>query len=38
MAMHKPPAWVKPGCIVEVEVEKLGWLINPIPQGPAPDA
>jgi 2,4-diketo-3-deoxy-L-fuconate hydrolase len=36
--MHKPPAWLKPGSIVEVEVEKLGRLTNPITEGPAPDA
>jgi 2-keto-4-pentenoate hydratase/2-oxohepta-3-ene-1,7-dioic acid hydratase in catechol pathway len=36
--MHKPPAWLKPGSIVEVEVENLGRLINPITEGPAPDA
>lgn len=36
--MHKPPAWLKPGSTVEVEVEKLGRLINPITEGPAPDA
>ena len=36
--MHKPPAWLKPGSTVEVEVEKLGRLINPIAEGPAPDA
>ncbi|GAC1505397.1 MAG: fumarylacetoacetate hydrolase family protein [Bradyrhizobium sp.] len=36
--MHKPPAWLKPGSIVEVEVENLGRLINPITEGPAPNA
>jgi 2,4-diketo-3-deoxy-L-fuconate hydrolase len=36
--MHKPPAWLKPGSLVEVEVENLGRLINPITEGPAPDA
>jgi len=36
--MHKPPAWLKPGSTVEVEVEKLGRLINPITEGLAPDA
>ncbi|MEA2892810.1 MAG: 2,4-didehydro-3-deoxy-L-rhamnonate hydrolase [Bradyrhizobium sp.] len=38
MAMHKPPAWLELGSIVEVEVEKLGRLVNPITEGPAPDA
>ena len=37
-AMHKPPAWLKPGSVVEVEVEGLGRLSNPITEGPAPDA
>jgi 2-keto-4-pentenoate hydratase/2-oxohepta-3-ene-1,7-dioic acid hydratase in catechol pathway len=36
--MHKPTAWLKPDSIVEVEIEKLGRLTNPIPEGPAPDA
>jgi 2-keto-4-pentenoate hydratase/2-oxohepta-3-ene-1,7-dioic acid hydratase in catechol pathway len=36
--MHKPPAWLKPGSTVEVEVEKLGRLVNPIIEGPAADA
>jgi 2-keto-4-pentenoate hydratase/2-oxohepta-3-ene-1,7-dioic acid hydratase in catechol pathway len=36
--LHKPPAWLKPGSIVEVEVEGLGRLQNPIIEGPAPDA
>ena len=36
--MHKPPAWLKPGSIVEVEVENLGRLVNSITEGPAPDA
>ena len=36
--MHKPPAWLKPGSQVEVEVENLGRLINPIIEGPAADA
>ena len=38
MAMHKPPAWLKPGSMVEVEIEKLGRPINPIAEGSAPDA
>jgi 2-keto-4-pentenoate hydratase/2-oxohepta-3-ene-1,7-dioic acid hydratase in catechol pathway len=38
MAMYKPPAWLETGSIVEVEIEKLGRLINPITEGPAPDA
>lgn len=37
-AMHKPPAWLKPGSIVEVEIDKLGRLVNPITEGSAPDA
>jgi 2-keto-4-pentenoate hydratase/2-oxohepta-3-ene-1,7-dioic acid hydratase in catechol pathway len=37
-ALHKPPAWLKPGSIVQVEVEGLGRLQNPIIEGPAPDA
>jgi 2,4-diketo-3-deoxy-L-fuconate hydrolase len=37
-ALHKPPAWLKPGSTVEVEVEGLGRLQNPIIEGPAPDA
>ena len=36
--MHKPPAWLKPGSTVEVEVEGLGRLSNPITEGPAADA
>jgi 2,4-diketo-3-deoxy-L-fuconate hydrolase len=36
--LHKPPAWLKPGSTVEVEVQGLGRLINPITEGPAPDA
>jgi 2,4-diketo-3-deoxy-L-fuconate hydrolase len=36
--LHKPPAWLKPGSTVEVEVEGLGRLQNPIIEGPAPDA
>jgi 2,4-diketo-3-deoxy-L-fuconate hydrolase len=36
--MHKPPAWLKPGSTLEVEVEKLGRLVNPIIEGPAADA
>ena len=38
MAMTKPPAWLEPGSIVEVDIEKLGRLVNPITEGPAPDA
>ena len=37
-AMHKPPAWLKPGATVTVEVEGLGRLVNPITEGPALDA
>ena len=33
--MHKPPAWLKPSSIVEVELEGLGRLTNPITEGPA---
>jgi 2,4-didehydro-3-deoxy-L-rhamnonate hydrolase len=36
--LHKPPAWLKPGSTVEVQVEGLGRLANPITEGPAPDA
>ena len=36
--LHKPPAWLKPGSTVEVEVDGLGRLTNPITEGPAPDA
>ncbi|MCP4620976.1 MAG: fumarylacetoacetate hydrolase family protein [Bradyrhizobium sp.] len=36
--LHKPPAWLKPGSTVEVEVEGLGRLHNPIIEGPAPNA
>jgi 2,4-didehydro-3-deoxy-L-rhamnonate hydrolase len=36
--LHEPPAWLKPGSTVEVEVEGLGRLTNPITEGPAPDA
>jgi 2-keto-4-pentenoate hydratase/2-oxohepta-3-ene-1,7-dioic acid hydratase in catechol pathway len=36
--MHKPPAWLLPGSTVEVEVEGLGRLTNPVTEGPAPDA
>lgn len=36
--LHKPPAWLKPGSIVEVEVKGLGRLQNPIIEGPAPNA
>jgi 2,4-didehydro-3-deoxy-L-rhamnonate hydrolase len=36
--LHKPPAWLKPGSVVEVAVEGLGRLQNPITEGPAPDA
>ena len=36
--LHTPPAWLKPGSTVEVEVEGLGRLTNPITEGPAPDA
>ena len=37
-ALHNPPAWLKPGSTVEVEVEGLGRLHNPIFEGLAPDA
>jgi 2,4-diketo-3-deoxy-L-fuconate hydrolase len=36
--LHKPPAWLQPGSAVEVEVEGLGRLTNPITEGPAPNA
>lgn len=35
-ALHKPPAWLKPGSIVDMQVEGLGRLVNPIIEGPAP--
>jgi hypothetical protein len=38
MAMQKPSAWLEPRSIVEVEIKKIGRLINPITEGPAPDA
>jgi 2,4-didehydro-3-deoxy-L-rhamnonate hydrolase len=34
-AMHKPPAWLKPGTSVRVSVEGLGQLSNPVIEGPA---
>ena len=34
-ALHKPPAWLRPGSTVEVQVEGLGRLTNPIIEGPA---
>jgi 2-keto-4-pentenoate hydratase/2-oxohepta-3-ene-1,7-dioic acid hydratase in catechol pathway len=37
-AMHKPPAWLKPGSTVTARVEHLGQLANPITEGPAFDA
>jgi 2,4-didehydro-3-deoxy-L-rhamnonate hydrolase len=37
-AMHKPPAWLKPGSTVVATVERLGQLTNPITEGPAFDA
>jgi 2,4-diketo-3-deoxy-L-fuconate hydrolase len=36
-ALHTPPAWLKPGSTVEVEVEGLGRLHNQIFEGPAPN-
>jgi 2,4-didehydro-3-deoxy-L-rhamnonate hydrolase len=36
--LHKPPAWLQPGSTVEVEVEGLGRLTNPITEGLTPDA
>lgn len=33
-AMHKPPAWLKPGSTVAASVERLGCLANPIIEGP----
>ena len=32
-AARKPPVWLKPGDIVEVEIEKLGVLRNPVEAG-----
>ena len=37
-AMHRPPAWLKPGSSVIAAVEGLGELANPITEGPAFDA
>lgn len=37
-AMHKPPAWLRPGSTVTVTVEGLGRLANPVTEGPALDA
>jgi 2,4-diketo-3-deoxy-L-fuconate hydrolase len=34
-AMHKPPAWLKPGTSVTASVEGLGSLTNPVIEGPA---
>ena len=34
-ALHKPPAWLKPGSTVQMQVEGLGRLSNPIVEGPA---
>ena len=34
-ALHKPPVWLRPGSTVEVRVEGLGRLTNPIIEGPA---
>lgn len=34
-AMQKPPLWMKPGDVVEVEIEGIGTLINPIEDEPA---
>jgi 2,4-didehydro-3-deoxy-L-rhamnonate hydrolase len=34
-AMHKPPAWLKAGSSVRVSVESLGYLTNPVVEGPA---
>ena len=36
MAMQKPPAWLKPGFIVEVEIEKLAGCLIRSPKGPPP--
>ena len=37
-ALHQPPAWLKPGSTVEVEVEGLGRLHNPITERPVHNA
>jgi 2-keto-4-pentenoate hydratase/2-oxohepta-3-ene-1,7-dioic acid hydratase in catechol pathway len=29
-AARKPPLWMKPGDVVEVEIEKIGCLRNPV--------
>ncbi len=30
---RKPPVWLKPGDVVEVEIDGLGTLRNPVVQG-----
>ncbi|WP_418317958.1 fumarylacetoacetate hydrolase family protein [Piscinibacter sakaiensis] len=32
-AMHEPPAWLRPGTTISVEVEGIGRLVNPIEAG-----
>ncbi len=32
-AMHQPPAWLRPGCTVSVELDGLGRLSNPVTTG-----
>jgi 2,4-diketo-3-deoxy-L-fuconate hydrolase len=32
-AMHQPPAWLRPGTTITVEVEGIGRLVNPIEAG-----
>ena len=34
-ALHKPPAWLKAGSTVTMQVQGLGRLVNPIIEGPA---
>lgn len=34
-ALHKPPAWLKPGSTVAMQVQGLGRLVNSIIEGPA---
>ena len=34
-ALHKPPAWLRPGSIVTMQVQGLGRLVNSITEGPA---
>lgn len=37
-ALHRPPAWLRPGSTVSMQVQGLGRLVNPIIEGPSPHA